>query len=45
MREYRVILICRDTDNPNQVNHRIEHKKEISEELFNKIYDIIKDSE
>lgn len=41
MREYKIILTCEDTNNPNEISHYTQHVKEISEELYNIIYKLL----
>ena len=41
MRTYKVHLIYKDFDNPNNIDHKTEHFAEVSEELFNIIYKLL----
>jgi len=41
MRKYKVLLICKDYDNPNGINHYMKYEKEVNEDLFNAIYKLL----
>ena len=41
MRTYKITLKCNDINNPNKVDHYIEHVTYVDEDMFNKIYSLI----